>query len=386
MNLMLKAIRCGAAVAVLVVVFTLCCCKTVIVEKHVSLANGSLSATDGNQIFFVQEDGIYVAGMDMGNATLLVEQSDITQLAVNDGYIAYVAYQVDPSKPASSHVCDVFVLRKTDWSVAQRYACQGCACLYLVDARLYFVGNIREEVSKETIENESVGLYIMDFEQSDRIQTIRENDCVRLLDGQMLLFEDQNISYNDTDRLLFAKERNHNTESLGFRSYNTISAFAKDGLLMIPNTSLMVLTDEMPNKVQELFSFTDARDCFRVADYEFLPDNKLLVYTQFYDSYCYHDSDSPLNKHLFDRVYVLNEHYQQEKIYTTFSQQIILHADENRVVILDGRTVRSVDYAREELKTLGQIAPYGNELQVEVCAANLLFFSNGKMISSVSLA
>ena len=165
-----------------------------------------------------------------------------------------------------------------------------------------------------------------------------------------------------------------------FRSFNTISDFSKDGMLMVPNTRLMVLTGEKPGKVQELFFFTDALDCFQVADYEFLPENKLLVYTQFYDS------GSSLNKYLFDRVYILNEHYQQEKIYTTFSQQIILHADEKRVVILDGRTVRSVDYGREELKTLGQIAPYGNELQVEVCTTNLLFFSNGKMISSVSLA
>lgn len=171
-----------------------------------------------------------------------------------------------------------------------------------------------------------------------------------------------------------------------FRSYNTISDFSKDGLLMVPKTRLMVLTDEMPNKVQELFSFTDALDCFRVTDYEFLPDNKLLVYTQFYDSDCYHDSDPPLHKHLFDRVYILNEHYHQEMVYTTFSQQIILHADKNRVVILDGRTVRSVDYEGEELKTLGQIAPYGNALQAQVCGNNLLFFSNGQMISSVSFA
>ncbi len=379
-----KAIRFGAVALILMLI--LCACDTVTVEKHVSLANGGLSATDGNQIYFVQADGIYVAGMDMGNPALLVEQSDITQLAVNDDYIAYAVYQYDPSPPAPSYVYDVFVLRKRDGSVVQRYVCQSCNSLYLVDARLYLVGNIVEKVRKETIENGSVGLYIMDFEQSDRIQTIRKNDCVRLLDDSLLLFEDQYISYNEADRLLFAKERNHNTESLGYRSYNTISAFTNDGLLMIPNTRLMVLTDEEPGKVQELFSFTDAFDCFRVTDYTFLPENKLLVYTQFYDSDCYHDSGPPLHKHLFDRVYILNEHHQQEKVYTTFSQQIILHADENRVVVLDGRTVRSVDYEAEELETLGQIAPYGNALQVEVCGSYLLFFSGGELISSVSIA
>ena len=220
-----KAIRFGAVV--LIFLLTLCACDTVTVEKHVSLANGGLSATNGNQIYFVQEDGIYVAGMDMSNPTLLVEQSDITQLAVNDGYVAYAVYRYDPSPPLSSYVCDVFVLRKTDGSVVQRYACQSCESLYLVDARLYFVGYISEDARKEAIENGSIGLYIMDFEQSDRIQTIRKNDCVRLLDDSLLLFEDQYISYNEADRLLFAKGHNHNTESLGYRSYNTIYCLYK---------------------------------------------------------------------------------------------------------------------------------------------------------------
>lgn len=389
-------LKIGKISCALVLGLIMCACSTVTTDKYVSRTNGSLSASDGERIFFVQSDGLYAAEMDMSNPQQLLEQKNITQIAVNDEYLAFSAPQDTNSSSLGDYPMNITVLRKSDLSVLRQYDYYMCDSLYLSDHRLYLTGLAD---GKYNAAETAVGLYIMDFIESDAVTVIQIDDCQIVNQAgyyvsPLYWFDDENIGFSCTctggvinDKLLYAKALNHVTGKIWNDSaYVPLSVPDSNGLLALGWDEIGNLVDQ---DFQSTFVFPQPQPPqtgrMIIKDYEFLPDGKVLFYGRCNRHGNNPLDDKPLHRHVADAVYLLDSEYQLEKIYASQSRELILHADESRLILLKGRTVYTVDYEGNRLETLGEISSYGDRLNIEVCGDYLLFFSKGQMISSVKI-
>lgn len=71
------------------ILFFCCSCSDDLDNKYLSVNYGTYSATDGEFIYYIQQDGIYRATMDMEETELLIEAQGITMITADDHYLAY---------------------------------------------------------------------------------------------------------------------------------------------------------------------------------------------------------------------------------------------------------------------------------------------------------